>query len=61
MKVGEGDDERASPAHAREVGSLRISNPQGAAEAALAISAAEAAALSQELTDELRLVFHRPK
>ena len=36
-----------------------ISNPEGGDEAALAISAAEAAGLSQELTDELRLVFRR--
>jgi hypothetical protein len=36
-----------------------IANPEGAGEAALAISAAKAAALSQELTDELRLVFRR--
>jgi len=42
-------------------GSHLISNPEGAGEAAIAISDAEAAALSQELTDELRLVFHGPK
>ena len=36
-----------------------VSTPQGAGEAAPPISAAEAAALSQGLTDELRLVFRR--
>ena len=40
-------------------GSHFIANPEGAGEAAVAISAAEAAALSQGLTDELRLVFRR--
>lgn len=40
-------------------GTHLISNPEGGDEAALAISAAEAAGLSQELTDELRLVFRR--
>ena len=40
-------------------GSHLISNPEGAGEAALAIPAAEAGSLSQELTDELRLVFRR--
>jgi hypothetical protein len=40
-------------------GSHLIANPEGAGEAAVAISAAEAAALSQGLTDELRLVFRR--
>ena len=40
-------------------GSHLISNPEGTGEAVIAISAAEAAALSQELTDELRLVFRR--
>ena len=36
-----------------------VSTPEGAGEAAFAISAAEAATLSQGLTDELRLVFRR--
>ena len=36
-----------------------VSTPEGAGEAAFAISAAEAAALSQGLTDELRLVLRR--
>jgi hypothetical protein len=40
-------------------GSHLISNLEGAGEAMIDISAAEAAALSQELTDELRLVFRQ--
>jgi hypothetical protein len=36
-----------------------ISNPEGAGETEVAISAAEAEALSQGLTDELRLVFRQ--
>jgi hypothetical protein len=40
-------------------GSDLVSNPERAVDAAVAIPPAEAAALTQELTDEMRLVFRR--